>query len=200
MDAKNQLMLSKGVCNQLNVITYHSAVRDTYHYVTEQHTPLVTIPCVRVKLLHTVRIPPFQSTNVPVKFEGNAKPPQSFMIESLGYDLDDGLYVNSLVQTTSDDKARVVITNLSPLTQKIPKGCFVGQCSEVSVIHQDELCNVHQTDSMIADIMTVTTLDADTRKEKLAALLINEGNMLQPQDKDCLVYLLQEFHHAFALE
>jgi len=53
---------------------------------------------------------------------------------------------------------------------------------------------------MTADIVTVTTLDVDTRKEKLAALLINEGNMLQPQDKDCLVHLLQEFHHAFVLE
>ena len=42
---------------------------------------------------------------------------QPVVIEPLECELDAGLYVgNSLVQTTSDDKAQVVITNLSPFT------------------------------------------------------------------------------------
>lgn len=58
MDAKDQLLLSEGVCNQLRIITYHSVVSDTQHDVPDQLSPSVTVPCVRVKLLHTVRIPP----------------------------------------------------------------------------------------------------------------------------------------------
>ena len=200
MDAKDQLLLSEGVCNQLRIITYHSAVSDTQHDVPDQLSPSVTVPCVRVKLLHTVRIPPLQSTNVTVQFERDSVPPQS-MIEPLECGVDAGLYVgNSLVQTTFDDKAQVVITNLSPLTQKISKGCFIGQCNEVSVVQYEELSNVQTEETAIADVMSVTTLDTDTRKEKLATLLANEGSTLKPQEKECLLCLLQEFHQAFVLD
>ena len=34
----------------------------------------------------------------------------------------------------------------------------------------------------------------------LAAFLTEEGTSLQPQSKDCLLQLLQEFHYAFVLE
>ena len=136
-----------------------------------------------------------------VQFERDSVPPQSFMIEPLECGLDAGLYVgNSLVQTTFDDKAQVVITNLSPLTQKISKGCFIGQCNEVSVIQHEELSNVQTVETAVADVISVTTLDADTRKEKLATLLANEGSTLKPQDKECLLRLLQEFHQAFVLD
>ena len=81
MDAKDQLLLSEGVCNQLHIITYHSTVTDAQLDVTHQHMPAVIVPCVRVKLLQTVRIPPFQSKNVPVQLEGTTTPNQSFLIE-----------------------------------------------------------------------------------------------------------------------
>jgi len=37
-------------------------------------------------------------------------------------------------------------------------------------------------------------------ERELAALPIDEGSTLKPQDKGYLVHLLQEFHHAFGLE
>ena len=46
-----------------------------------------------------------------------------------------------------------------------------------------------------ADVMSVSTLDSTSRK-KSATLLIAEGPTLQPQDKDRLVQLLLDFHHA----
>ena len=163
--------------------------------------PAVTVPCVRVKLLQTVRIPPFQSKNVPVQLEGNTTSNQPFLIESSEYRRDDGLYIgNSLVQTISGNRAQVVITNLSALTQKMSKGCQIGQCSEVNIIQQEELHDIHQRQNVTASVMSMSTSDADTRKKKLAAFLTEEGNSLQPQNKDRLIQLLQEFHYAFVLE
>ena len=77
MDTKDQLLLSEGVCNQLRIITYYSAVSDNHQDVPDQPSPSVTIPCVRVKLLQTTRIPPLQSTNVTVQFNKDTVPPQS---------------------------------------------------------------------------------------------------------------------------
>ena len=160
------------MCNQLRIITYPSAVSDNHQDVPDQFSPSITVPCVRVKLLQTTRIPPLQRTTVTVQFDKDTVPPQSFVIEPLKCELDAGLYVgNLLVQTTSDDKAQVVITNLSPFTQKISKGCLIGQCNEVSVIPQDESSNVQTAENRIGNVMSVTTLDVNTRKEKLAALL-----------------------------
>ena len=41
MDAKDQLLLSEGVCSQLHILTYHPAVSDA-------QPDTVTVPCVRV--------------------------------------------------------------------------------------------------------------------------------------------------------
>ena len=200
-DAKDQLLLSEGVCNQLHIITYHSAVTDAQLDVTHQHMPAVIIPCVRVKLLQTVRIPPFQSKNVPVQLEGTTTPNQSFLIEPCECRSDDGLYIgNSLVQAVSANRAQVVITNLSALTQKMSKGCQIGQCSEVNVVQSEELSKVHQQQSATARVMSTSTSYVDARKKKLAAILTEEGTSLQPQNKDRLLQLLQEFHYAFVLE
>ena len=43
MDAKDQLLLSEGVCNQLRIITYHSVVSDTQHDVPDQLSPSVIV-------------------------------------------------------------------------------------------------------------------------------------------------------------
>ena len=196
MDAKDQLLLSEGVCNQLNIISYHPAVHEAQLDTT---TPAVTVPCVRVKLLQTVRVPLLQSKTVPVQFERSIPPTQSFLIEPLDLSVNHRLYIgNSLVQATSSDRAQVIITNFTPFTQKVRKGCWIGQTNEVTVVSPTESfqakCHRH------ADVMSISTLDADIRKNKLATLLTTEGPTLNPQDKDRLVQLLLDFRHAFILE
>jgi len=61
------------------------------------------------------------------------------------------------------------------------------------------MSNVQTAKNRIGDIMSVTNLDVNTRKEKLATLLANEGSTLKPQEKERLVHLLQEFHQDFVL-
>ena len=61
MDAKDQLLLSEGVCSQLHIITYHPAVNDAQPDTAVHNASSVTVPCVIVKLLQTVRVPPFRA-------------------------------------------------------------------------------------------------------------------------------------------
>ena len=85
------------------------------------------------------------------------------MIEPYDCGQTDGLYVdNSLLQATSTDKAQLIITNTTPLTQKLSKGCWIGQTDEISVIAQDNESNsAHQgVDSTLADVMSVSTVDS----------------------------------------
>jgi len=66
-------------------------------------------------------------------------PTELFLIEPYDCGANSGLYVgNSLLQTTSNDKAQVVITNTTPLPQKLSKGCWIGQTGGVNVITQDD--------------------------------------------------------------
>jgi len=130
---------------------------------TEQNTSSVTVPCVRIKLLQTLWVPPLQSTAVHVQLESNLSPAQLFVIEPYDCGQTDGLYVdNSLLQATSTDKAQLIITNTTPLTQKLSKGCWIGQTDEISVIAQDNESNsAHQgVDSTLADVMSVSTVDS----------------------------------------
>ena len=69
MDAKDHLLLSEGVCSQLHIITYHPAVNDAQPDTIVHNGSSVTVPCVRVKLLQTVRVPPLQSTTACVQLE-----------------------------------------------------------------------------------------------------------------------------------
>ena len=115
MDAKDQLLLSEGVWNQLCIITSHSAVNDKSSRCPRPTLPISYCSFCESEIAANNQDSPFQSTNVTIQFDKNTVPPQSFVIELLEYELDVGLYVgNSLVQTTYDDKAQVVITNLSP--------------------------------------------------------------------------------------
>ena len=88
---------------------------------------------------------------------------------------------NLLVQATSSDKAQVIVTNFTPLTQKVRKGCWIGQTNEVTVVSPTESFGAQQVEYHThADVMPISTLDADTRKKKLATLLTTEGPTLNP--------------------
>ena len=59
----------------------------------------------------------------------------------------DGLYIgNSLVQATSSDRAQVIITNFTPFTQKVTKGCWIGQANEVTVVSPTESFGAQQVE------------------------------------------------------
>ena len=81
--------------------------------------------------------------------------------------MDCTLATHYVVQTVSANRAhpaQVVITNLSALTQKISKGCQIGQYSEVNVVRHEEVYNAHQQQKATVSTMSTSMSDVDTRK------------------------------------
>ena len=56
MDARDPLLLSEGVCHQLGIIKYHPSI-GADPPVTQSSLD-AHVPVIRVKLIHSVRIPP----------------------------------------------------------------------------------------------------------------------------------------------
>ena len=67
MDAHNPLILSEGVCRQQGIISYHPSV-ELQQPATKQQT-FSKVPTVRMRLVHSVRLPPQQMTTVTVQVE-----------------------------------------------------------------------------------------------------------------------------------
>ena len=96
-DAYDQLLLSEGVCRQLGIVTYHSAVQPQKQKKSQRETVLV--PTVRVNLVQSLHLPPSQSTVVRVSFEGGGNQlkqamtvdPEGTIMERAGLTLDDAV-------------------------------------------------------------------------------------------------------------
>ena len=69
MDAYDSLLLSEGVCHQLGIIKYHPSVGASIPTIPSSSED-AHVPVVRVKLIHSVRIPPMKCAVVPVQLVG----------------------------------------------------------------------------------------------------------------------------------
>ena len=81
MDSRDPLLLSEGVCHQLDIISYHLDVEDTTPQGNRQHKQPV-VPSVRIKLIHAVRLPPRHDVKVSIHLEGKDELCGPVMIES----------------------------------------------------------------------------------------------------------------------
>ena len=73
MDARDQLLLSEGVCRQLGLVMYHLDVQ-VWHGGKDKKPPteskdVAIVPMVRAKLVNSVRVLPQQCSLVSVKLE-----------------------------------------------------------------------------------------------------------------------------------
>ena len=69
MDAKEQLLLSEGVCRRLGVVTYHKSVVPGQQQIGANSSGKeVYVPTVRVMLMKTVKLKPDESAVFNVKF------------------------------------------------------------------------------------------------------------------------------------
>ena len=210
MDSRDPLLLSEGVCHQLGIISYHQDVED----ITPQGNKQPVVPSVRVKLIQAVRLPPRHDVKVSVQLEGNSALRGPVLIESNSEYLPDGIsFTESLIATPEQRQTEIVITNPTGLTQQLEAGVNLGHASEVEVVPHASLSaemddtgkithgggNNKETD-YLASVLTVKTLDADSRKEKLGKLFTEEGAALKWQDKDKLLQFLLKNHQVFALD
>ena len=206
MDAKEQLLLSEGVCRQLGIVTYHGAVSPGQEEGEVLNGDAgdreACVPTVRVTLVQTVKLKPGGDAVVDVKLIGDGQecdhqPPM--LLES-DQPLQDGTGVrimSSLVQPTTDGVARVLLRNQFPLTHKLEKGAEIGFGTPVEVVEIDSL---GAADPVYVRRMASGGTEDETRQGELGALLSPELRAVPEEERAQLLTLLMKHHSVFSLK
>ena len=144
MDAKDQLLLSETVCQQLGIISYHPRV-EVWNGGHQDKTELqltATVPLMRVKLIQATRFLPHQTTAVQVYVGDHFNQEQSILLEAKDtLEGDTGLQMDtSLIKPDDDGNVFVLVTNTKGDTLKLDTDTELGHVSNVVQAH-DLGCN-----------------------------------------------------------
>ena len=229
MDAKEDLLLSEGVCRQLNIVTYHPEVGPATKITargqslgpgqragkaadadTVTDTDTVT-DSVTVKLVKTVRVLPSQSVMAQVQLSSALFPPGPILIEAdpimtelRGIQLSD-----ALVFTDDQGFANVCFSNFSGMTISVDGGSPVGSAmpadsipfpkSETNSVEQGPEETVHPS---VRQTTVVLQLSDSERKHKVREMFSGDLDNpdLSPDQREKLLLLLEEYHDVFSLE
>ena len=209
IDAHDSLLLSEGVCRQLWVISYHPSI--TVCEPTRQLSS-ARVTAVSVKLLKSTRLPPWQTTMVSARVEGDFSRVKPLLVEAdsefSGADGKELHFGDSLVTVSAGGLIQIPLTNPTGFTQRLGKGVPIGSAVEADLVNPDEADDNSPEEEPIipASVATVqvkevlTKSETSTRKQKLAELLAEVGPTLKWQDKDSLHQLLLDQHQAFAVD
>ena len=170
MDAKEQLLLSEGVCRQLGIMTYHGAVSpgqgEAEGVAGDGAGGEVYVPTVRVTLVQTVKFKPGGEAVVGVRLvsgngglslksvdqDGDGLPPMLLESDQQLQDTTGVKMSSSLVQPIANGFARVLLTNQLTLTHRLMEGTEIGYTTLVEVMETDSSENADQ-----ARVRTVTS-------------------------------------------
>ena len=215
-DAHEQLLLSEGVCRQLNIVRYHTNTRQRSRPVKQRQVNLdpakcdtqddveqqpvgdaAVVPTVTVSLIDSVRVLPGQSTIATVKVDRATQEGKWWLLESGTEEPDNWVGVqleDTLLDPKNRDHAEVRLTNLSGLTQKLAAGTVLGTAQEVEVVepsqpsHEEEYATVR----LVCD-------DEEARVDKLMHL-VEMPEELEEEDVTLFRQFLARHHEAFSLE
>ena len=132
MDAIDQLLLSEGVCRQLGIVSYHSSITAQE---AKRRKGSSTVPSIRVRLVHFLKLLLSQSVLVPVRLNPHSVKDKALfneggpLLEEVGLILED-----AVVATPCDGVTYVTIVNMSGLTQKLPEEFVVGEAHAAEVV------------------------------------------------------------------
>ena len=213
MDASDSLLLSEGVCHQLEIISYHPSVVVRDSRKKRHSSPAV--PTVRVQLVRSVRLPPQQTAMATLQMEGHSlcgsllmEPTRAFS-ETEGNGLQFG---DSLVNISENGFAQILLTNPTGFTRKLEKGSWLGRAWEAtcvdssidpdtaSVESEMEPLDLLEGAESVGVFAVTSESDDRSRKEVLAKMLAEVGPTLRWQDRAELCQLLLEYHQAFTVE
>ena len=207
MDAKEQLLLSEGVCRQLGIVHYHEQV-----VPGDKQRAQVYVPTVRVRLVQTVKLRPDESVVAKVRLVGDGvggegqeyrDPMLSGKVMMLETDEQLGMEVGaqittSLVKLSQDGVAEVLISNSHSLTHRIPEGTDLGQAAPVEVVEPEEPTGEQPHVNSVSDGTTETESNKDRRK-LLITLLEDKLRGVPEHERTQLVTLLERYNHAFCV-
>ena len=211
MDAKEDLLVSEGVCRQLGIVTYHPEVSPMTKGVSREQAPgsgrvaeKSTGP-VTVKLVNTVRVLPSQSVMASVQLSPMFLPTVPVLVEAnpaftevKGIQLSDALVVPD-----EQGLANVCITNLSGMTVCVEGDSVVGLAMQADTVPLPEPeANPVEEESPVRQTTSVSSLDDPERKRKVRELFSEDldNPALSPEQQEKLLLLLEEFHDVFSLE
>ena len=198
-DAYDQLLLSEGVCRQLGIVTYHSAVQPQKPKKSQRDTALV--PTVRVNLVKSLHLPPSQSTVVRVSFEGTSNQlKQTMLVEPGGTTMEKAGLTDAIIVPQEDGYAQLVVTNCTGFTQSFPEGTCVGRAEVAEILKERPEEESDEWDPNIdtVSLKRVTSMKLDERKQLLLQMIKLPD--LPPGEMDLLKELLIEHHDTFSVE
>ena len=138
MDAKDQLLLSEGVCHQLGIISYHPSVEVWRGRKKPSSQPSsraqAKVPSVRVQLVHAVRILPKQARLVQVKLDTPQRGP--ILFEPEGSETRESGYQVEAALLNPDETGHccMAVTNPSSTSQQLAAGTDLGEASSIYVV------------------------------------------------------------------
>ena len=206
IDAKEQLLLSEGVCRQLGIVRYHEQVSPG----DKQET--VYVPMVRVQLVQTVKLRPNERVIAEVRLvgEGVGGGGQEFRDSTtersmilLESDEELGMKIGaritaSLVKPSADGVTQVLISNSHSITHRIPEGTEIGKAALVEIVEPEEP-TVEQT--YVNSVSDEATESESTkyRMKQLIALLQDKLRDIPEHERTQLVTLLEKYSDAFSV-
>ena len=199
IDARDELLLSEGVCRQLGIISNHPDVKvrsGPQHKANDEEQP-ATVPTIRVHLLQSVRVPAGRSAVVPVQLKGGNLNRQPMLMErdpaieeSIGLPLEDA--------TSEDGIAHLELSNSSGFTSVLSEGTLVGEAVEAAVIPPSQKRENSEPTYPVPDVKKISTMSESERKRE-GLKLLEEADLPGPEKK-VLCDFLVENHLAFSLE
>ena len=197
MDAREQLLLSEGVCRQLGLVMYHPDVQVWRGDKNKEPTDIAVVPLVRAKLVNSVRILPQQCSLVSVELEGNFDAAKQLLLEpeDLGCDLQ---MEQTLLCPLGNNTGtyQVVIENCTGFTQNLDVGVTLGTATEVEevmpipITEQKGKAHINQL---------VANENIQWRKDKLCTLLDKGESALVLNEREKLKVMLMDYHNVFSL-
>ena len=222
MDAPDQLLLSKGVCRQLGIITYHPDVQK-WRGGRKKQPPSAAIekakvPMVRVKLVQSIQLSPHQSAVVQVQVDTCGNDDPVYVEHDPYFEYETGLRVDDvLLQPSGEGRAQIVVANPTAFTQVADRGTTLGEVIAAAVVEpndplEPEECPTAQSDSSdqqlpdwfgpeeFEEVRRVDTSEDLARRQQKLRELVQEPELLDPTQKQHLYTFLSEHHQAFCLD
>jgi len=199
MNAHEQLLLSEGVCRQLNIVVYHDHVQAQKHSRQSWSNSTNDVSVVHVKLVNTARLLPHQSMVVQAKVVSTSPIMDPLLVESVDQvGLETGLQVeDALVQPGNAGLINVVISNLSGCSTQLQEDTVIGKATTASLIE-----SVSETSMNSPTLTPASVLNIQSVEERHAILeqCIPTSPLLDQQQSQALWELLKHHHAAFCLD
>lgn len=158
------------------------------------------IPMVRVMLVTSLKVPPYQSIQAHVQPEGHPVLAGPLLLQYRP-DVEETLGVRAedvLIDPSSDETPIVLLSNTTGFTQRLDAGEYLGGATPATPVELPHSDDTAHTFSITTHVEAEEKERMEVRKKQLGELLQKPD--LPPQEENTLMEFLSENHHVFSLE